>query len=339
MRFLAGVGGSACLTIGTGVIADLFVASQRGRAVAIYSLGILFGPILGPICGGFIAQRAGWRWDMWVVLIVGVLLTAGLFVFNRETNHVVLLNRKTFRMRGELERPELQNAMNADKPVAALTPKAILSNGITRPLKLLVTSPIVLLCSLYMSFLFGLLFLLFTTLTPVFLKTYGWEPDMTGLAYLGIGIGNFLGIGFVAKTSDATIIKLAKRNNGVYEPEMRLPLCVFFGIMIPVSFFLYGWTAYYHVHWIGTSLFPFYHPPSPLDTQPLTLYSPYYLSRPLRLRRNGHLRPPPNLHDRLLSAVCCFRYRRHDMLALSVRCLAAACRTIHVRDTRAGVGQ
>lgn len=103
MRFLAGVGGSACLTIGTGVIADLFVASQRGKAVAIYSMGILFGPILGkhhietafrsgfshsigPICGGFIAQRAGWRWDMWVVLIVGVLLTTGLFVFNREVN-------------------------------------------------------------------------------------------------------------------------------------------------------------------------------------------------------------------------------------------------------------
>jgi MFS family permease len=253
MRFLAGLGGSACLTIGTGVIADLFIASQRGKAVAVYSIGILFGPILGPICGGFIAQRAGWRWDMWVVLIVAVLLTAGLFVFNRETNHSVLLNRKTLRLRTELERPELQNVMNAGKPAAALTPKAILLNGITRPLKMLTTSLIVLLCSLYMSFLFGLLFLLFTTLTPVFLQTYGWAPEMTGLAYLGIGIGNFLGIGFVARTSDATIVKLAKRNKGVYEPEMRLPLCVFFGFLIPVSFFLYGWVAYYKVHWIGKS--------------------------------------------------------------------------------------
>jgi MFS family permease len=47
MRFLAGVGGSACLTIGTGVIADLFVPAQRGTAVALYSIGVLFGPILG----------------------------------------------------------------------------------------------------------------------------------------------------------------------------------------------------------------------------------------------------------------------------------------------------
>jgi MFS family permease len=51
MRFLAGFGGSACLTIGTGVIADMFVPAQRGKAVAMYSMGILFGPILGPICG------------------------------------------------------------------------------------------------------------------------------------------------------------------------------------------------------------------------------------------------------------------------------------------------
>ncbi|KAL1604582.1 hypothetical protein SLS59_003777 [Nothophoma quercina] len=263
MRFLAGLGGSACLTIGTGVIADLFVASQRGKAVAMYSMGILFGPILGPICGGFIAQRAGWRWDMWVVLIVAVLLTAGLFVWQSETNHVVILNHKTLRLRKELQRPELQNVINANKPAAALTPKAILLNGITRPLKMLASQPIVLLCSLYMSFLFGLLFLFFTTITSVFTRTYGWAPEMTGLAYLGIGIGNFLGIGFVAKTSDATIIKLAKKNNGKYEPEMRLPLCVFFGFLIPVSFFLYGWTAYYKVHWIGTFSTLLSLPPSP----------------------------------------------------------------------------
>ncbi|KAH7388820.1 major facilitator superfamily domain-containing protein [Pyrenochaeta sp. MPI-SDFR-AT-0127] len=259
MRFLAGVGGSACLTIGTGVIADMFVPAQRGKAVAVYSMGILFGPILGPICGGFIAQRAGWRWDMWVVLIVGCLLTGGLFIFNRETYHPVLLKRKTERLRKELNRPELQNIMTYDKDATALSRRSILKHGIMRPLKMLTTSPIVLFCSLYMSFLFGLLFLLFTTITPVFIQTYGWSPEITGLAYLGIGIGNFMGIAFVAKTSDATIIRLAKKNKGVYEPEMRLPMCVFFGLMIPVSFFWYGWTAHNKVHWVVPiiSLVPF----------------------------------------------------------------------------------
>ena len=60
-RFLAGIGGSGCLTIGGGVIADLFHADRRGLASAIYTLGPLFGPVIGPICGGFISQRVGWR--------------------------------------------------------------------------------------------------------------------------------------------------------------------------------------------------------------------------------------------------------------------------------------
>lgn len=60
-RFFAGIGGSGCLTIGGGVISDLFRREQRGMATAIYSLGPLLGPVIGPICGGFLAQRAGWR--------------------------------------------------------------------------------------------------------------------------------------------------------------------------------------------------------------------------------------------------------------------------------------
>jgi multidrug resistance protein len=239
MRFFAGLGGSACLTIGTGVIADIFPAAERGKAVAMYSVGILFGPNIGPLIGGFIAQRAGWRWDMWVVLIVGCLLTIGLFVFNTETYHPFLLEKKTKKLRKELGRSELQNIMTYDKDAAARTPAQILKHGIIRPLTMLFKSPIVLFCALYMSFLFGLLYLLFTTITSVFVDTYGWAPEITGLAFLGIGIGSFLGIAFVAKTSDATIVRLAKKNKGVYEPEMRLPLCVFFGLMIPVAFFWY----------------------------------------------------------------------------------------------------
>lgn len=61
-RLLTGLGGSGCLTIGGGVVSDLFEPEQRGLAMAIFSAGPLFGPVLGPICGGFIAQGAGWRW-------------------------------------------------------------------------------------------------------------------------------------------------------------------------------------------------------------------------------------------------------------------------------------
>lgn len=48
-RFLAGIGGSGCLTIGGGVIADLFHADRRGLATAVYSIGPLFGPVVSQL--------------------------------------------------------------------------------------------------------------------------------------------------------------------------------------------------------------------------------------------------------------------------------------------------
>lgn len=88
-RFFAGVGGSGCLSIGGGVISDLFPREETGVASALFALGPLvsnlkseykrhiviyityprfytnynqLGPVLGPICGGFIAAQVGWRW-------------------------------------------------------------------------------------------------------------------------------------------------------------------------------------------------------------------------------------------------------------------------------------
>jgi MFS family permease len=200
--------------------------------------------------GGFIAQRAGWRWDFWVVFIAGCLFTGGILFLNRETNPIVIIDWKTKKLQKELNRPELQNTYTHKDDASARKQSTVLKQGIIRPLKMLFTSPIIFLLSIYIAFVFGLLFLLFTTITSVYIRQYGWSAEITGLAYLGVGIGFFMGIVFVARTSDATIIAMTKRNNGIYEPEMRLPTCVFFGFLIPISFFWYGWTVDKQVHWI-----------------------------------------------------------------------------------------
>lgn len=51
-----------------------------------------------------------------------------------------------------------------------------------RPLKMLIFSPIVFILSLYMAVVYGLLYLLFTTITTVFTDTYHWAPELGGLA-------------------------------------------------------------------------------------------------------------------------------------------------------------
>ena len=257
-RFLAGIGGSGCLTLGAGVIADLFRKDQRGLATSFYSIGPLFGPVIGPITAGFIAQRAGWQWIFWILLIAAGLISIMIEIFNKETNPRVLIQRKTERLQIELSCPELRSCYD-EVGSAPHSKTTILRNGIFRPLKMLFRSPIVFIMSLYMAVVYGLLYLLFTTITLVFQSSYGWSPEICGLAYLPLGFGFVSGLIAVAKLSDATVVRMTKANNDVFEPEMRLPACIFFACFVPVSFFWYGWTAEYQVFWLVPilGLFPF----------------------------------------------------------------------------------
>ncbi|PYH88249.1 MFS general substrate transporter [Aspergillus ellipticus CBS 707.79] len=246
-RLLTGIGGSACLTTGGGVIADLFVAEQRGIAMAVYTTGVLTGPVLGPLLGGFIAQGAGWRWVFWVLVIAGGTFSGLVMIFNSETNPVVLMRWKTERLRKELNRPKLSSCYD-DGPTA--THHISLRQKLTMPFYLLVRSPIIALVALYLATLYGCLYLLFTTVSTVFKDTYHWSTGISGLAYLGLGVGTVIGQATFALTGNRSIEQQKRRNNNTFEPEMRLLVTIFFAMFVPVSFFWYGWSAQEKAHWI-----------------------------------------------------------------------------------------
>jgi MFS family permease len=69
-RFFAGVAGVGAITIGGGTIADLMPPERRGAALALWSLGPLFGPMIGPVAGGYLVEAKGWRWVFWVLAII-----------------------------------------------------------------------------------------------------------------------------------------------------------------------------------------------------------------------------------------------------------------------------
>ncbi|KAJ5671163.1 MFS general substrate transporter [Penicillium longicatenatum] len=145
-RFLAGLGGSACLAVGGGIIADLFPLQQRGQANALFTTGPLFGPVIGPIIGGFIAQRAGWRWVYWFLLIACGLVTVVNWTIGQETNPKVLIQRKTEKLQEELQRTDLQSVYTAKNP---LSPYTLLIQSVTRPIRILFDSVILLLLALF----------------------------------------------------------------------------------------------------------------------------------------------------------------------------------------------
>ncbi|GMG24734.1 unnamed protein product [Aspergillus oryzae var. brunneus] len=225
-----------------------YVPQQRGKATSIWGVGPLIGPVAGPIAGGFLGEEVGWRWVFWVLLIVGGATALGIEILNRETYAPVIIRRKTAKLSKELGRTDLRSAYELNRGQASTG--QFLKQSLVRPMLLLVKSPIVLLLSTYMSLIYGLLYLFFTTISSVFTEQYGFSTGLSGLAYLGIGVGFMLGLVFVAGTNDRIMLKLAARNGGKTEPEMRLPLMIIFSCILPISFFWYGWTADKHVHWI-----------------------------------------------------------------------------------------
>ena len=70
LRFLQGCAGSAPLAIGGGTITDLIPQERRGKYMGIYALGPTLGPIFGPVAGGFLTGAKGWRWLMWLLLMI-----------------------------------------------------------------------------------------------------------------------------------------------------------------------------------------------------------------------------------------------------------------------------
>ncbi|KAL4868440.1 hypothetical protein BDV12DRAFT_103220 [Aspergillus spectabilis] len=247
-RFFAGIGGSGCITLGAGVIADLFPVTQRGLATSIWSMGPLLGPVVGPIAGGFVGQHLGWRWVFWLLLITGGALSFCIECFNKETYAPVLIRWKLAKLAKELSRTDLRSAYDQEGNGVSIS--KTLKLGLKRPIILLFKSPIVLFLATYMALVYGLLYLLFTTIPTTFLNQYGFSPGITGLAYIGIGVGFISGLVIAALTSDRVLIKLAARNGGKLEPEMRLPALVFWSCLLPISFFWYGWTTDKEVHWI-----------------------------------------------------------------------------------------
>lgn len=169
----------------------------------------------------------------------------------RETYAPILLRRKASRLSRERGNPLL-----LAKGDSGLTPTALFARSIVRPMKMLALSPIVLSLSTFCALVFGLTFLLFTTFPAVFDEQYGFTSGISGLSYLGLGIGMVSGLGLFSVLSDRML--KARAGKGEMKPEYRLPLMVYISPVMPIGFFWYGWSADQHAHWIvpilGTSI-------------------------------------------------------------------------------------
>jgi len=81
-RVLQGIGGGGMQPLAQSILLESFPPSEHGKAMAVYGMGIVVAPVIGPTLGGWITDSYSWRWIFYINLPVGILafLLAGMFV-------------------------------------------------------------------------------------------------------------------------------------------------------------------------------------------------------------------------------------------------------------------
>ncbi|KAI9162807.1 MFS transporter prlG [Paramyrothecium foliicola] len=240
-RFISGSAAAASLALSGGTLADVIPREKRGKWMAMIILGPMLGPTLGPIAGGFVAQYLGWRWVFRILAIASLVLAVPGICFLRETSPKIILARKAHRRRR-------LNDTTCQKPRDPIAWKNAL-HRLARPIRMLFLSPMVLCLSLAVAFSFGLMFLLFASFPTVFQGQYGFSTSTSGLSYIGLGAGMFIGVLVQSRLSDVIAIARASKR-GRSMPEDRLPLMAYMAPTIPVGMFWYGWGVEKEIHWI-----------------------------------------------------------------------------------------
>ena len=228
MRLLSGGAAASVQAVGAGTIADIWEPKERGRAMGIFYLGPLCGPLLAPIIGGALAQGLGWRSTQWFLAGYGGLVTVMLTFVLPET---LKLKRDVVAEVEDQTEPERSHSKVAERDSEAaveapgsshLPPGRSAKRGrldLTRtitersiklqakkwikvgkrilvdPLKiiLLLRFPAVAITVYYASITFGSLYFLNVSIEDTFSRTpYNFSTLIVGLLYIPNSVGYFL---------------------------------------------------------------------------------------------------------------------------------------------------
>ena len=86
LRFLQGACGAALPPLSQAILLYLYPVEKRGRVMAIWSMGAMLGPVLGPTVGGFLTDAYSWRWVFYVNVPFGILASICIAFFFKDNS-------------------------------------------------------------------------------------------------------------------------------------------------------------------------------------------------------------------------------------------------------------
>lgn len=84
-RLLQGMAGAALVPLSQSVLLDAYSVEERGQAMAMWGVGVMLGPIMGPTIGAWLTDNYSWHWVFLINLPIGVATVVGMFLFMTET--------------------------------------------------------------------------------------------------------------------------------------------------------------------------------------------------------------------------------------------------------------
>jgi multidrug resistance protein len=240
MRLLSGAASSSGQTIGAGVIADVWEPKERGKAMGVFWLGPLCGPLISPIIGGALSQEWNWRSILWFLALYGAVTTLLILVALPETH--------TKRGNLDIKEPVKQPGLNLVKIL------------LLDPLKTLryLSRPPVLLTVYYASITYCFLFMMNISIENTFQKDpYRFSIIITGLLYipnaLGYIVASILGgrwMDYIMKREARKSERYDEDGGLIYHPEDRVRENAWLAAFLyPAGLLWYGWTADRGVAW------------------------------------------------------------------------------------------
>ncbi len=85
-RLLQGMAGAALVPLSQSTLLDAYSVEERGSAMAIWGVGVMLGPIMGPTLGAWLTDNYSWHWVFLINLPIGVITVVGMWLFMEETD-------------------------------------------------------------------------------------------------------------------------------------------------------------------------------------------------------------------------------------------------------------
>ncbi|KAF2968914.1 hypothetical protein GQX73_g4701 [Xylaria multiplex] len=243
VRFFGALFGAALIVNSAGTVVDISTEENRALVLSLWSIAPLNGPVTGPVIGGFVFQYLGWRWDNWLILIlaaVGALCMLG----TKETYGPVILKHKAARIRKETNDDRWWTRYDLN-----LSKIDVVKLNLTRPFVLFFTEPILWFFNLWISIVYGILYLCFVAYPIVFTQHRGWSPGITGLSFVGIGIGTTIGILGEPLWRRIILNHPVDPVTGRRPPEATARILAIGSILTPVGQLVFAWTSLPPTHW------------------------------------------------------------------------------------------